>query len=132
MGKWFKRWLRRCLAFFRPLEGWKERLSLFQGGTATWDVPGNPAANKVIPWPLQWVPHKLHSAENPPTDDAALARGFDFVHPTVCVDSGRSLALGVGVRCVRCAVDLHPALAGQRTGSDPPSCRRCRILVSRV
>ncbi len=50
-------------AFFFPVPGWRKRLLQFKAGCTSWDVPGRPEASKVIPWPVDWVPHRITTQE---------------------------------------------------------------------
>lgn len=112
-------------AFFSPLPGWKERLLSFRRGNRTWAVPYSEAAPHVIPWPVQWFPHR-QIAESDTEEDKN--RGFIFTD-TVCVDSGLSAEKGVAACCVRCGVHLHPSAANMASGFDPPTCRRCYWVI---
>ena len=123
MITWFKKWM----AFFSPIDGWKDRLLSFLAGKTAWDVPGKPECNQVIPWPVQWIPHVLHTGEV--ADDEARKRGFEFI-PVVCTDSKKEAPPGLGVCCARCGVHLHQSAAAQRGNFTPPSCKRCRLIVS--
>lgn len=46
-------------AFFFPVDGWRKRLLQFKAGCTSWEVPGRPESSKVIPWPVEWVPHRI-------------------------------------------------------------------------
>ena len=124
-------WLRLKLewikwkAFFFPRPGWKERLLLAKRGQNTWPVPYKKDAPKVIPWPVDWIPHRPATEAD---DDAAKARGFVFLD-VICVDSGRESPPGVGALCARCGVPLHPSCANMLGGFDPPVCKRCYWIV---
>lgn len=123
------RWLRKWIAFFRPMPSWAKRLRDYRGGKTAWAVPGKPECNQVIPWPLAWIPHTI-PAEIPETwAEKDHVRGFDFVDE-VCVDTGQTVKPGVGVCCVRCGVALHPDVSHQSGSFDPPRCRRCKWFVS--
>ena len=143
MKVFFSKWL----AFFNPVKGWKTRRLQFKGGNTTWEVPGHPECSKVVPWPVQWIPHRQLTAaevaapaalqarvdEDPANPDLVrdlaaakglAERGFAFVDCT-CVDSGKAAGIGIGVLCVRCGVPLHPDSANMISGFDPPHCDRC-------
>ena len=121
--------LSKWIAFFRPIPGWAQRLRLHKAGQTAWDIPGKPDKPKVVPFPVEWIPHRLELTEE---DDASTqARGFAFL-PAVCVDSGKEAEIGVGVLCCRCGVELHPAAANMIGGFDPPYCRRCKWVIKLV
>jgi hypothetical protein len=122
-------WLRKWRAFFFPPSEWKERLIAVRRGQTVWEVPGKPECNKVIPWPLDWVPHRLYNGRDDLTDEES-ARGFALLEAS-CVDTGQTAAVGQAVHCVRCTVPLHPH-ACRTSGFQPPACRRCAFLISRV
>jgi hypothetical protein len=111
-------------AFFRPVPGWKKRYREASGGRQVWSVPGRDDVNKMIPWPLEWIPHRLAEDE----EDAAWEKGFEFLEAT-CIETGENLPIGVGVCCLRCGVPLHPLQARMTSGFSPPRCSRCHILV---
>lgn len=112
-------------AFFSPIQGWKARLRLFRRGTKTWAVPYDDKAPHVMPWPVQWFPHrKLIETD----EDKDKERGFVFLD-SVCVDSGVPIEKGVATSCVRCGVHLHPEKANMSGGFDPPICRRCYWVI---
>jgi hypothetical protein len=120
-------WIRKWIAFFRPLPGWKARFLDFKRGRTSWKVPGRPECRQVVPWPVAWIPHRpLAVGEG--KDEAEEKTGFAFLD-AVCVDSGKAAAVGVGVRCCRCGVDLHPIASGQFSAFDPARCRRCRWVL---
>ena len=139
--QFFKKWL----AFFNPVPGWRKRLLSFKGGQTAWEVPGHPECSKVVPWPVQWIPHRTltqeerdsaiqfraRAVEDPAFEEQAVAaealvsRGFVFL-PCTCVDSGKEAPVGEGVCCVRCGVAIHPEYANMLSGFDPPYCARCR------
>jgi hypothetical protein len=121
--------LRKWFAFFRPVSGWKERLINFKSGQTTWEIAGNPELPKLIPFPLEWVPHRLELTDE--DDEAAHARGFVFL-PGTCVDSGKECEPGVVVSCLRCSVPLHPTAANMFGGFDPPYCHRCKWVLKLV
>jgi len=56
--------LKKWFAFFRPVFGWRQRFLQFKSGSTTWDVPGHPNAPKVVPFPVQWIPHRITGAED--------------------------------------------------------------------
>lgn len=112
-------------AFFFPVKGWKERFKLYQRGTKTWSVPYDANAPKVLPWPVEWFPHRRVIETDAPEDKE---RGFVFLD-TTCVDSGMSAPLGVAACCVRCGVHLHPEAAHMLGGFDPPICSRCYWVI---
>jgi hypothetical protein len=116
--KWF--------AFFLPLPGWLTRLREAKAGRNAWPVPGKPDKPMVVPFPIEWVPHRLELTGE--DNDAAHARGFVF-HAATCTDSEEEAAVGVAVSCCRCAVSLHPKAAHMIGGFDPPYCRRCRWVI---
>ena len=115
MMQFFKKWL----AFFNPVKGWRSRYVLFRSGKTSWEVPGLPECNKVIPWPVQWIPHRMltqverddaiqlraRAVEDPTFEEQAVAaealvtRGFVFL-PCTCVDSGKEAPVGEGVCCL--------------------------------
>lgn len=115
--------LRLWKAFLRPVPGWHARYQEYLGGKNTWEVPGRPDVPKVVPFPVQWIPHRL---DNLGPDDQA--RGFAF-EPVVCSSSGKSAPVGTGVCCVRCGVPLHETEARMRNGFDAPKCWRCAPLI---
>lgn len=114
-------WWRKWWAWLRPRKGWREDYRRFKGGKNVWPVPGNPEADNIVPFPLYWIPHRL--SDHP--------RGFDFLEAT-CADTGKHLPVGVGVRCLRCQVDLHPSAANMIHGFSAPYCKRCAVLISLV
>lgn len=113
----------KWLAFFRPVPGWRDRLRKFKGGQTVWDVPGKPGKSKVVPFPLEWIPHRLEVTEE--DDEATKERGFAMI-PVTCIEGGEEAAVGVGVLCLRCGVPLHPRHANMVGGFDPPYCKRCK------
>jgi hypothetical protein len=118
--------LRRWLAFFRPVRGWWERYTAFRRGATVWEIPGKPDKPKAVPFPLEWLPHRLAlTAED---SEAAHLRGFAFEEVT-CVDSGQKCGGGVAVSCLRCSVPLHPDAAHMFGGFDPPYCKRCKWVI---
>jgi hypothetical protein len=124
----FQRWW----AFFSPEKGWRDRYLAFRSGKNVWEVPGKPECPKVVPFPVQWIPHRLELL--PEDDEAAHVRGFVFTQP-VCSATGKTVPLGRGVNCLRCGVALHEARAHMVTSFSPPYCSRCRwpiLLVSKA
>lgn len=120
-------WICKWLAFLSPVSGWKERLSAFEQGQTAWEVPDRPECNKVIPWPVQWVPHELLDLSDPSFSPEDRARGFQMIEAT-CIDTGKRARVGEGVNCARCGVPLHPDACTTR-GYKAPTCRRCAPLV---
>lgn len=118
-----RRFFRKWAAFFRPVEGWKKRFLLFRGGVHTWEVPGLPEKSKVVPFPVQWIPHRMELTDE--DDEASHTRGFVFLDVT-CSDSGKDAPAGVGVLCLRCGLPLHPTAAHMVSDFNPPYCRRCK------
>jgi hypothetical protein len=118
---WFKSMLDKWKAFLLPRTGWKKRLLLAKSGQTVWEVPYKKDAPKVIPWPVEWIPHRQ---VNETDDEAAQTRGFVFLD-VVCIDSGKAAPVGVGALCARCGVPLHPEAAHMLGGFSPPSCKRC-------
>ncbi len=117
LKQFFSKWI----AFFCPVTGWKKRYLAFKGGQTTWEVPGHPKASKVVPFPVEWIPHRTAGEFD---DEATRKRGFEFL-PAVCVDSGKEAPIGKGVRCLRCGIPLHESAAHMVSGFDPPYCKRC-------
>ena len=101
------------------------RFKRFKGGAHTWEVPGKPDKPKVIPFPVQWIPHTTDEEQ---FDTRDHERGFKFLD-VVCCDSGKKAPIGVGVFCLRCAVPLHPTAAGMASDFDPPVCKRCSWIL---
>lgn len=122
-------WMQKWWAFLRPMPGWKERLLAYRGGQTIWEVPGKPECNKVVPWPLEWVPHRVYDASETLTDVDAV-RGFEMTEVT-CVDTGKTAKVGDSTCCARCGVPLHPD-ANRTNGFKPPACRRCATIISFV
>lgn len=118
--------INRWWSFLFPVTGWKERYRAYKHGQLTWEVPGRPDVNKVTPWPVEWLPHRLDNLE-----DKWQKLGFQPIEST-CVETGAKLAPGIGVRCVRCGVSLSPKAAHMRTLHDPPHCRRCSFIIALV
>ena len=112
----------KWIAFLRPLPGWKKRILEFRAKKNVWDVPGKPDKPKLVPFPLEWLPHRLELTDE--DDEASHARGFVMLSGT-CVDTGQECEPGVVVSCLRCGVPLHPTAANMVGGFDPPYCRRC-------
>lgn len=119
----------KWIAFFWPVPGWKRRLQEAKAGRNVWDVPGKPEKSKVVPWPVEWMPHRLELTEE--DDETAHTRGFVFL-PGVCVDTGLEAKVGEVVSCCRCRVALHPRAAHMIAGFDPPHCKRCRWVIKLV
>lgn len=117
-----KRLFRKIGSFFNPVPGWKIRFREFQAGRRVWDVPGRPQCPKVIPFPIEWFPHRLSQDED---TEEEKARGFVFLD-SLCIDTGKEIKPGVATLCLRCGVPLHPDAAHMMGGFDPPYCRRCR------
>ena len=115
--KW-KRW-------FRPIPGWKQRYKAFLGGKNVWDVPGRPDVPKVVPFPVEWIPHRFEGLQS----EEEVKRGFALESVT-CVDTGDYAPVGVGVLCIRCGVPLHEKAAGMTNGFDPPKCKRCAPVIA--
>ena len=118
--------LKKWLAFFRPVLGWRERLLDYLRGQKAWPIPGKPDKPRVVPFPLEWIPHRSELTEE--DDEAAHARGFVFL-PITCVDSEQESLPGVAVSCCRCGVGLHPNAAHMIGGFDPPYCKRCKWVI---
>ena len=114
-------YLLRWKAFLFPVAGWKQRLREYKAGKTVWEVPGRPTAPKLVPWPIQWIPHRLAESSDLELDQA---RGFIFL-PSVCWESRKATVVGEGVLCCRCGIPLHPDYAHMLTGFDPPYCKRC-------
>ncbi len=123
MTNWFRRWV----AFFRPMPGWKGRFLEFKKGRTGWSVPGRPECHQVAPWPIEWIPHRLLSAGDPVDEEHPL-RGFQFLIAT-CAETGKLADVGVGVRCCRCGIDLHPIAAHQFSAFEPGRCSRCKWVM---
>jgi hypothetical protein len=45
--------------FFFPVKGWKPRYLAFTRGQKSWPVPGRPDAPHVMPFPVEWIPHRI-------------------------------------------------------------------------
>ena len=118
-------WL-KWVAFFRPLGGWKTRYRQAKMGRNTWEVPGKPFSPKVIPFPVEWLPHRLDLVDG--DNSSAHSRGFVFL-PGVCVDTGKEVEVGTAVSCCRCGVTLSPEAAHMFSGFDPPYCKRCKWVI---
>lgn len=116
--------IKKWVAFFFPRRGWKLQLRQYKAGMKTWEVPGKPDKPKVVPWPIDWIPHDFQLET-----EADEARGWRMLAAT-CVDSGKECEPGVGTCCVRCSVTLHPECANMIGPWDPPYCRRCAIFMS--
>ena len=113
-------------AFLCPVPGWKERFLAAKAGKTIWQVPGKPEKPRLVPFPVEWMPHRCAlTAED---DQASHARGFVFL-PGVCVETGKELAVGVALSCCRCGVTLSPEAAHMYQGFDPPYCSRCRWVI---
>lgn len=126
MFQFFAKWW----AFFFPVDGWKGRYRAFCAGQKTWPVPGHPEAPKVVPFPVEWIPHRLYGpGEELDPPDGSPRRGFEFLDEVVCVDTGETVGKGVSVSCLRCGVHLHPSAAGMVGGFDPPKCKRCAPII---
>lgn len=118
--------VRRWWCFFFPVRGWKSRYLSFTRGRKSWPVPRRPDVPHVIPFPVEWIPHRiLKENEEVNTENPV---GFQFLED-VCIDTGKKLPIGVGVLCCRCGIPLHPEAASMFSGFDPPICRRCRFIV---
>jgi len=118
-------WL-KWISFFRPVPGWAKRYRELRGGRNIWPVPGKEGKPKLVPFPIEWFPHRLElTAED---DEEAHARGFVFL-PAVCAESGEEAAVGVVVSCCRCGIPLHPREADMVSDFDPPQCKRCRWII---
>ena len=113
-------------AFFSPVPDWWERYRAFRSGTNQWEVPGKPDRPKVVPFPVQWIPHRLVLSEA--DSEAAWARGFEF-EEAICADTGKPCGVGLVVACLRCGVPLHPEAAHMFGGFDPPYCKRCKWVI---
>lgn len=114
--------------FVRPVPGWFDRYRLAKSGTTVWSVPDAPPETpKLVPWPLEWFPHRRLLPSD--TDEGDIQRQFVFTEP-FCVDSGLVVPKGLGVLCCRCGVPLHQDYAYPALGApsfDAPYCRRCRF-----
>lgn len=117
----FLLFLTKWIAFFRPKKGWAQRLRAFRAGQTVWPVPYSDQVPKLVPWPIDWIPHRPLNETDSEEDKA---RGFVFL-PCVCVDTGREAKIGDAVLCLRCGVPLHPIAANMVSSVDPPYCRRC-------
>lgn len=115
-----RKFLRLWWAWLHPVSGWRLRYRRFKAGQTVWPVPGAPQADPVCPWPVEWIPHRL---------DPSDPRGFVFLDST-CAETGVPIRVGVGCRCLRCGIDLHPNVANQVSHFDPPRCRRCNVLLA--
>lgn len=122
-----RRWMHKWWAFLRPVPGWKERLLAFRSGQTAWEVPGRPECNKVIPWPVEWIPHRMYAPDEQVSEEQAK-RGF-ALGEAVCVDTGKVGRIGEVACCARCGVTLHPD-ANRTSGFKPPACRRCATLIA--
>ena len=118
-----KMFVTRWIAFFRPIPGWKKRILEFKAGRTVWEVPNRPDVPKLVPFPLEWVPHRLELTDD--DDEGSHARGWVMLSVT-CIDSGEEAGPGVAVSCLRCGVPLHPRQANMIGGFDPPYCARCK------
>ena len=96
----------------------------FQRGQKVWEVPGRPDANKMIPWPLAWIPHKVVPRGTYPEGDPQEKVGFVFL-PATCTDTGKPAPVGVAVACHRCGVPLHDSAAHMAGGFSIPTCKWC-------
>lgn len=121
-----RNFFRKWYAFFRPVDGWKERYRAYRAGVNTWPVPGKLDKPYVVPFPVEWIPARLELTEQDGPE--AHARGFVLLD-TTCVDTGNEAPAGVGVCCLRCGVHLHPIAANMYSTFDPPYCRRCKKKV---
>lgn len=111
--------------FFRPRKGWATQLKQFKAGKTAWPMPYREGAPQVVPWPVDWVPHRPAVGTDTPEEQE---RGFVFLECT-CIDSGRHAKVGEATSCLRCGVPLHPVAANMVTSIDPPYCRRCSWVV---
>ncbi len=112
-----------------PKSGWKDRYKKYKAGQTSWPMPNRPDGtprNPILPWPVEWLVAETHPAQL--NSEKGLKYGLEFV-ATRCAESGEHLPPGVGVRCLRCGVPLHPSRAGMVAATDPPGCRRCRVLI---
>lgn len=143
---------RKWLAFFFPVKGWRERVLLYKRGCQAWEVPGHPLANKVLPWPVEWIPHRFPTLDEeesarclrmkldslPPgvqrghlekqvleLEHFVIKQGFAVTGCT-CSETGEAVALGEGVLCVRCGVPLNQNASLMTSAFSPPRCSRCR------
>ena len=116
--------LARICLFLFPRATWRQELTDFHAGQKVWEVPGRPDANKLSPWPLDWIPHRLLPKGTYADDDPKEKVGFEFL-PAVCADTGRWAPVGVAVACHRCAVPLHEAAAHMAGSFSVPTCRWC-------
>lgn len=112
--------MHKWLHWLFPVKGWKERFREYSAGRTVWEVPGHPEADKVCPFPVEWIPHSMETSH---------PRGFDFLEAT-CVDTFAPLPIGVGVLCARCGVPLHPKAAHMMSAHAVPKCKRCRIFFT--
>lgn len=121
MRVFFRKWL----AFLRPRSGWLAQYRQALAGRNVWEVPNRPECPKLIPWPLDWIPHRLTTAEDPIDD---FSRGW-VDKEEVCVDTGKIVSSAtMGCRCCRCGVPLHPTVAYPLFGGpgyNAPFCSRC-------
>ena len=122
-------WIQKFMAFFSPVPGWEERLRAFQDGKTSWEVPGKAECNNTVPWPVEWIPHRLYGPEEELTQEESK-RGFEMLEIR-CVDTGLQAEIGHGACCARCGVNIHPK-ANKTRGFQPPACRRCAFFISRV
>jgi len=118
ISRWFSCWR----SFFSPVPGWKQRYLAFKGGKTTWAVPDRPESPQVIPFPVQWIPHRLSVIEDP--EDVRL-RGFAFLKEVISAESGTMLTRDDAVACLRCGIHLSAKEAHMIGGFDPPYCKRC-------
>lgn len=116
--------IKKWIAFFFPVPGWKKRFRLYRAGSKMWEAP-KPGFPPVGPFPVEWIPHSL---EDSLFSEAERGMGFHMTD-SVCTDTGVLLPKGIGVRCCRCGVDLHPDAADMIGDHDIPKCRRCAWVL---
>ena len=95
-----------------------------------WEVPGLPDKPKVVPFPVQWIPHTFDETQfdDGQPEGPDHERGFKFLAVT-CAETGKEAAKGIGVCCLRCGIPLHPVAATMHGSFDPPVCWRCSWIL---
>lgn len=111
--------------WFRPIPGWLPRLKEFNAGRTLWPHPVT-GELKIVPWPKEWL--VISTKQEDIKTENGKKNGFEFMS-SVCSESLKLVPPGMGVRCVRCGVHLHPDHAAMLHDASPPSCSRCRPLI---
>lgn len=113
------RFLKRLLAFVKPLSGWRHRVRLYKAGAAVWDVDGHPEIQPFVPWPPQWC-----SWEAAPDEESKVR----FL-PHRSLISGKLCEGDAAVKCARCGIPVHMDETDMLTNLDVPSCPWCTPVI---